>query len=248
MEFEIKPGKYRHFKGNEYEVIGLANHSETMEPMIVYRALYGEHGLWVRPASMWNETLSRDGKVFQRFAYVEEGIQLIIRKAEMADYENVRSFYHFMIEDMQEMTYKPGWEKDVYPSKEMLQEVIGNGELYMGFLGNEMAAAMVVNHEYNESYDQFEWPTKAEKNEITVIHALGVHPRFASQGLGSAMVQFAIGLAKENNQKVIRLDVLTGNIPAEKLYPKHGFLMLGAIPMFYEDTGWTEFKLYEKRL
>ena len=52
---EIKKGKYRHFKGNEYEVLGMAHHSETMEPMVVYRALYGEHGLWVRPAAMWNE-------------------------------------------------------------------------------------------------------------------------------------------------------------------------------------------------
>ena len=57
----IKPGKYRHFKGNEYEVIGIANHSETMDPMVVYRALYGEGGLWVRPASMWDETIERDG-------------------------------------------------------------------------------------------------------------------------------------------------------------------------------------------
>ena len=69
---EIKPGRYRHFKGNEYEVIGIAKHSETMEEMVVYRALYGEHGLWVRPASMWNETVERDGKVFQRFTYIGE--------------------------------------------------------------------------------------------------------------------------------------------------------------------------------
>ena len=50
---EIRLGKYRHFKGGEYEVIGLARHSETLEPMVVYRALYGERGLWVRPAQMW---------------------------------------------------------------------------------------------------------------------------------------------------------------------------------------------------
>ena len=68
---DIQPGIYRHFKGNRYEVIGLANHSETMEPMVVYRALYGEGGLWVRPASMWNETIERDGKVFMRFTPVE---------------------------------------------------------------------------------------------------------------------------------------------------------------------------------
>lgn len=72
MENEIKTGRYRHFKGNEYEVIGTARHSETMEEMVVYRALYGEYGLWVRPASMWNEMVERDGKVYQRFTYIEE--------------------------------------------------------------------------------------------------------------------------------------------------------------------------------
>lgn len=68
----IRPGKYRHFKGNEYEVIGIANHSETMEPMVVYRALYGDGGLWVRPASMWDETIERDGKNFKRFTFIDE--------------------------------------------------------------------------------------------------------------------------------------------------------------------------------
>jgi hypothetical protein len=67
---EIKIGKYRHFKGNMYEVIGIAKHSETLEEMVVYRALYGNGELWVRPASMWNETIERDGKVFRRFEYI----------------------------------------------------------------------------------------------------------------------------------------------------------------------------------
>lgn len=66
----IKPGKYRHFKGKEYEVLGVAKHSETLEEMVVYRQLYGEHGLWVRPASMWEETVERDGKSFKRFTYI----------------------------------------------------------------------------------------------------------------------------------------------------------------------------------
>ena len=69
---EIKIGKYRHFKGNEYEVLYIAKHSETLEDMVVYRALYGEHGVWVRPASMWNETVERDGKTYQRFTYIGE--------------------------------------------------------------------------------------------------------------------------------------------------------------------------------
>lgn len=69
---EIRPGRYRHFKGNEYEVLYMARHSETLEDMVVYRALYGECGVWVRPARMWNENVERDGKVYRRFTYIGE--------------------------------------------------------------------------------------------------------------------------------------------------------------------------------
>ena len=68
---EIKLGKYKHFKGNEYQVLGIAKNSETLEEMVVYKALYGDGSLWVRPASMWNETVERDGKVFKRFEYID---------------------------------------------------------------------------------------------------------------------------------------------------------------------------------
>lgn len=67
----IQPGRYRHFKGKEYQVIGTARHSETREEMVVYRALYDEGGLWVRPAAMWNETVERDGYRGPRFTPVE---------------------------------------------------------------------------------------------------------------------------------------------------------------------------------
>lgn len=70
MKETVKCGKYRHFKGNEYEVLGTATHSETLEEMVVYRALYGEKGLWVRPVSMWNETVEKDGKTVKRFEFI----------------------------------------------------------------------------------------------------------------------------------------------------------------------------------
>lgn len=63
----IKPGRYRHFKGNEYEVIGTARHSETLEELVVYRALYDNGGLWVRPAAMWSEIVDRNGYHGPRF-------------------------------------------------------------------------------------------------------------------------------------------------------------------------------------
>ena len=67
---EIKTGRYRHYKGNEYEVIGVANHSETLEPMVVYKALYGDGELWVRPASMWIEEVPVNGEKVLRFTYL----------------------------------------------------------------------------------------------------------------------------------------------------------------------------------
>jgi len=65
---KIKPGKYTHYKGNQYEVIETALHSETLEELVVYRALYGERRLWVRPATMWNELVEHDGQMVKRFA------------------------------------------------------------------------------------------------------------------------------------------------------------------------------------
>jgi hypothetical protein len=68
----IKPGIYRHYKDNLYEVIGIAQHSETEEPHVVYRPLYGDRGLWIRPLNMFNESLKVEGREVQRFTFIEE--------------------------------------------------------------------------------------------------------------------------------------------------------------------------------
>ena len=65
----LELGKYKHYKGNEYEVIGLAKHSETLEDLVVYRALYGQNDLWVRPLKMFNEEVEINGKKIPRFKY-----------------------------------------------------------------------------------------------------------------------------------------------------------------------------------
>ena len=67
----MKLGRYRHFKGNEYEVLYIGKDSETMEDVVIYRALYGQNEVWVRPARMWNETVERDGKTYKRFTLIE---------------------------------------------------------------------------------------------------------------------------------------------------------------------------------
>lgn len=68
----LQLGKYRHFKGKEYEVIAVAKHSETLEDVVVYKALYGERGIWVRPLEMWNEEVEYEGKMVRRFVKIED--------------------------------------------------------------------------------------------------------------------------------------------------------------------------------
>ncbi|MGE4484629.1 MAG: DUF1653 domain-containing protein [Oscillospiraceae bacterium] len=70
MDEKVLTGRYRHYKGGEYEVLFTGTHSETLEKVVVYRALYGERGIWVRPISMWNETVEKDGKICSRFTYI----------------------------------------------------------------------------------------------------------------------------------------------------------------------------------
>lgn len=68
----IKKGIYRHYKGKEYELLYIANHSETLEKMVVYKALYGDGEIWVRPLSMWDEKVALDGKTVSRFTFVKD--------------------------------------------------------------------------------------------------------------------------------------------------------------------------------
>lgn len=68
----ITPGRYRHYKGKDYQVIGVAKHSETGENLVVYRALYGAYGLWVRPVEMFCEKVTKGGKMVSRFEWIDE--------------------------------------------------------------------------------------------------------------------------------------------------------------------------------
>ncbi len=170
---------------------------------------------------------------------------MIITTAAPDQYGTVRAFYHSMIDAMAGSTVYVGWKKDIYPAPAFLKESIEKNELYLVHEGEQLVAAMVFNHDCNESYNKFEWRTDADASEIMVIHALGVHPHFFGKGYAKALVRKAIDVATEHGMKAIRLDVLEGNIPAENLYLGFGFQYRATLQMYYEDTGWTNFKLYE---
>ena len=168
-----------------------------------------------------------------------------IIKAESDQFQDVREFYFAVIDGIGDAGDSVGWKKDIYPAPEFLKDSIENGELYIAEEEGTIVGAMVLNHQSNDEYSKFDWPTKAYDEEVTVIHALGILPSERGKGYARQMVKFAIDLAGKDKQKVIRLDVLKGNKGAKRLYSGMGFRYLHTLPMFYEDTGWTDFELYE---
>ena len=168
-----------------------------------------------------------------------------ILKALPADFDDVRGFYHSLIDALQGRTNTVGWQKDVYPAPDFLRSSLAAGELYLVREGARIAGAMVLNHQSNESYPDSVWQVRADAEEQLVIHALGVHADFERRGCARALVGKAIELARAAGMKAIRLDVLEGNTAAERLYEGCGFRRMTSLPMYYEDTGWANCILYE---
>lgn len=171
-----------------------------------------------------------------------------LRTANENEWKKVKAFYWQLIEQMDSTLYKPGWKKGIYPTDEFLMDSIRNKELYVLLSESNYMAAMILNHKCTDGYEKIHWNITATPQEITVVHALGVLPDYQGQGIAKLMVQEAIRTAKENGQKAVRLDVLSTNIPAQKLYSDMGFNYMDTIQLFYEDTGSTDYLLYEYTL
>ena len=160
----------------------------------------------------------------------------------------VRGFYYDLIDAMAGAEYSPKWTKEVYPTEADLREHMEEGNLFLGYREGRLAAAMVVNHDFNEGYEGVTWLTEGDEEEIWALHLLGVMPADARRGLGRAMVRRALALVRERGGRSLRLDVIKGNLPAERLYESTGFRHVGQARLFYEDTGWADFIMMEHPL
>lgn len=168
-----------------------------------------------------------------------------VERLKEADFTALRDFYWELIDKMQGSQFLPGWEKGVYPADEFLRDELAAGDYYALRVDGKLAAAMALNHSANDGYIGTNWAVEAGEGEFSVIHALGVMPDYHGQGLAKNLVVEAERLARESGEKALRLDVLDGNLPALRLYEGLGFEFRRKVRMFYEDTGWTDFLLYE---
>lgn len=170
---------------------------------------------------------------------------MTIRTGHRKDFEQVMKFYYELIEAMKGAPFHPEWKKDIYPSRSFIFEAITTNGLRIAEVEGEIAGAMVMDHETVEGYDQVPWQVVADKDDVVIIHALGVSLAYQGQGIAKQMIEACCSESRKIGMKVIRLDVLAKNKPAQKLYEAIGFTYIGRLQLFYEDTGLTDFLLYE---
>ena len=168
-----------------------------------------------------------------------------IKRAKVNQFIAVRAFYDAVIDGISSTGDSVGWKKDSYPTSDFLMDSMQKGELFVAKENGMIIGAMVQNHQASDEYKKVQWSVQAEDSEVTVIHALAVHPSYQGRGNAKQLVQFVIDCARRNRQKAIRIDVLPRNRRAKALYTGIGFQYLHTLPMFYEDVGWTDFELYE---
>lgn len=168
-----------------------------------------------------------------------------LRLAREQEFLQVRGLYWDILDQMARAEYRPGWKKGIYPSDQWIRAALRESSLYTAREGDALIGAMALDHRSAEGYDSADWGVDAAGGEVSVIHALGVLPAWQGRGAGKCLVRGALETARRNGQRAVRLDVLGTNLTAQKLYERMGFQYRGTLQLYYEDTGLTDFRLYE---
>ena len=168
-----------------------------------------------------------------------------LRLAREQEFLQVRGLYWDIIDQMARAEYRPGWKKGIYPSDQWIRAALREGSLYTAREGDALIGPMALDHRSAEGYDRAAWGVDAAGGAVSVIHALGVLPAWQGRGAGKLLVRGALETARQNGQRAVRLDVLGTNLTAQKLYERVGFQYRGTLQLYYEDTGLTDFRLYE---
>ena len=173
---------------------------------------------------------------------------MIFQKAKIEEFENIKQFYWNLINEMKDENDKIGWKKGIYPTDEFLIESLKKQQFFTLKEQNQLYACVILNHDCNEGYNGILWSVECQQEEILSPHALAVIPMKQGSGIGTKVVEEIITYARLQHKKAVRLDILGTNQAAERLYTKCGFQLVQAKEMYYEDTGWTEYKIYELNL
>ena len=166
------------------------------------------------------------------------------RKARAEDYMNLCRFYDEVIRQQENDLYTPMWTRGVYPDESDIAFHLQQGHFLLLTEDGRIAAAAALSLQEDEMYRDFNWPSEIDEDQIAVIHLLAVNPDFRGRQLGKAILDYCICEAQKSC-RAIHLDVMPGNLIAEKLYLSAGFRFAGEKTVFYPDTGVVTVRLFE---
>ena len=164
------------------------------------------------------------------------------------DLETVKGHYINVIENTPEIEKYARWVYGKHPTDEALRSFIENGEMYLLADGGTVAGMVAIVMHQGPDYEDIPWTEKLENDQVATLHLLAVCPEYRGRSLGNTILELAGELAKQQGKRAIRLDVLESNLPAQRMYEKVGFVYRGKQHWYAENTGWTDFLLYEKPL
>ncbi len=164
------------------------------------------------------------------------------------DLETVKGHYINVIANTPEIEKYARWVYGKHPTDEALRLFIENGEMYLLADGGTVAGMVAIVMHQGPDYEDIPWTEKLENDQVATLHLLAVCPEYRGRALGNTILELAGELAKQQGKRAIRLDVLESNRPARDLYEKNGFIFRGKEHWYAENTGWTDFLLYEKPL
>jgi len=164
------------------------------------------------------------------------------------DIEILAQLYDELIDRLMAAINYPGWKKGVYPIRENAEEGVKDGCLYVAVCNNKVAGSIILRNNPEPAYLAVKWQADLDYSLVFAVHTFVVHPDYWGNGVGSAMLDFAVELGIRKNIKSLRLDVYEKNLPAIRLYEKCGFHYIDTVDMGLKKYGLNWFKLYEKLL
>lgn len=170
----------------------------------------------------------------------------IIEPGCIADIDELAKLYDDLNDYLATTTNYPGWIKGIYPIREDAVAGVKDNSLWVARCNGKIAGSVILNHQPEEAYNTVRWNIDVDYSKIFVIHTFVVHPSFLRMGVGLALMDHSIQLAKKLGLKSIRLDVYEKNLPAISLYEVCKFEYVDKVDLGLGNYGLNWFKLYEK--
>ena len=168
-----------------------------------------------------------------------------LKRCEISDMDRISKFYQYVSENTKNMERFGKWIYGLHPTKEQIESYIKSGFMYSFEKGSEILGAVAITPFQGTEYQDIDWQIACHNNEVSVVHLLAVSPNHQGCGIARKIMCNVIELAKNNHSKAIRLDALSCNTPAHRLYQLIGFRKIGVCNWYVDNVGDAEFYLFE---